>query len=103
MDIEKPNIDFLEASRKFLSFSNDIVIKLPRNRKDRDELLLKNLKFTKELTLIISQICKNLHFIKDDVELAAEYRSAFTVEEILQFMRHLEAMRDSLRSAEVGP
>ena len=98
MVIEKPTIDFLEASSKFLSFSNDIVIRLPRNGKVRDELLLSNLKFTKELTLIISQICRNLHFIKDDVELAAEYRHAFTVQEIIQFMRDLEAMRDSLRT-----
>jgi len=100
MVIQKPEIDFLEASRKFKLFSDNIEVKLPRprNKWKINALLLENLKFTKELTLILSQICNSLHFIKDDVELAAEYRQAFTVQEILQFMRDLEALRHSLRS-----
>jgi len=54
--------DFLEYSRKFKLFSDNIEVKLPRSRKDRDKMLLDNLKFIKEFTAVFSEICKWTHF-----------------------------------------
>lgn len=54
--------DFLEYSRKLKLFSDEIEVKLPRSREDRNRKLLEYMKFTKEYTLIMSQICKYMHF-----------------------------------------
>jgi len=93
---ELPN--FLEYSRKLKLFSDQIQIKLPLKREDRDKALLEYMEFTKEQTLILSQICHAFHFIKNGVEIAIEYKNAFSIGELRQFMKLLEIFRDSLRS-----
>ena len=60
MTDEQP--DFLEYSRKLKLFSDNIEVKLPRDRNERDKLLLDNLKFVKESIAIFSEICKWIHF-----------------------------------------
>ena len=96
-----PTPDFLEYSRKLKLFSDNIEVKLPRSKEDRDKQLLEYMKFTKENTLIMSQIYHFLYFIKDDVESASEIRQTFTVQEILQLMKDVKALQASLRTAEV--
>lgn len=96
----KPEIDFLDASRKFQLFSSDIDVKLPRNRKDRDKALLEYMELMKEMTFTLSQIFLGLHFMKDNIEIATEYVKIFSVQELIQFKRVLEALRDSIREAQ---
>jgi hypothetical protein len=98
MVIEKPKVDFLEASRKFQLFSSNINVKLPKNRKDRDKALLEYMELMKEMTFILSQIFLSFHFMKDDVEIAAEYKKSFSVQELIQFKKILEAIRDLLQT-----
>ena len=55
--------DFLDFSRKLKLFSDEITVKLPLRRKDRDKKLLESLAFNKEMTMIISQILHSLYFL----------------------------------------
>ena len=98
MVTEKPQTpDFLEYSRKLKLFSDNIEVKLPRSKEDRNKQLLEYMKFTKEYTLIMSQIYHSLYFIKDDVESASEIRQTFTIQEILQLMKDVKALQTTLR------
>ena len=58
--------DFLEYSRKLKLFSDNIKVKLPRSKENRDKQLLEYMNFTKEYTLIMSQICNYMHFSEND-------------------------------------
>lgn len=90
-----PNIDFLEASRKFKLYSDDIDLKLPRSREDRDKELIEIKAFTKELTLFCSQIFHGMHFLKDRIE-AHQY--IMTLEDYKEYMKTLIELKEMVQS-----
>lgn len=96
MDLDEQTPDFLEYSRKLKLFSDNTEIKLPRDRKDRDILLLDNLKFVKEATAIFSEICKWIHFSQLD---RVEYEPIRLTKELWRKATWLEKHANLIRSS----
>jgi len=98
MVTKNPDIDFLDFSRKIKLYSDSVEIKLPRNRADRDKKLLESLKFIKEYTLLSSQICQSMHFLKDRIESTEGYQNLPTLEEFKEYMKTLTELKEIIQS-----